>query len=372
MKKLILSLLISATLVSCSEPTRKEDSVIKVDVENARPMKLAEFVESIKLIPLETTDESLIKNIRQLMVQDGKIYINNDRRNVLVFDENGKFLLSTAKRIGQGPEDYLRAGNMDITAEGLISIDEGIRIREYDLSLRLVNTCFPQVPYEVQSAQEPRKHLKLDKDTYLIREYQHTLVYSVSADSVLSCRHEYHHPNSWTGNVNNLRFLKQGEDIFFSPSYICDTLYRVNVKERSMEPIAVYDIGEKGVDIDNLPEGMNPQYYFEYLLNTSKTFLADKIHLPNDDFCFAHQIKDQKMYVTHRNKEGKVTTYLNSKEEALPTPYAVYEENLIYAALPEEVDKHIDLALVDTESIKRIKNLKEDDNQVLICYQLKK
>ena len=372
MKKLILSLLICAALVSCSEPMNENGHVIKVDIEDARPMELSDFVESIKLIPLETTDESLIKSIRQLMVQDGKIYINNDRRDVLVFDENGKFLLSTAKRIGEGPEDYLTVRNIDITNEGLISIDEGIRIREYDMSLRLVNTCFPQVPYEVRSAQEPRKHLKLNKNTYLIREYQHTLVYSVSADSILSCRHEYHHPNSWTGIVNNLRFLKQGEDIFFSPSYISDTLYRVNLKELSMEPVIIYDIGEEGVDIDNLPEGMNPQYYFEYLLNTSKTFLADKIHLPNDDFCFAHQIKGQKMYVIHRNKEGKVTTYLNSEEEALPTPYAVYEGNLIYAALPEEVDKHIDLALVDAESLERIKSLKEDDNQVLVCYQLKK
>ena len=50
--------------------------------------------------------------------------------------QDGKFLVSTANRIGQGPEDYLVVGDMDITDDGLISIDEGVRIREYDLSLQ--------------------------------------------------------------------------------------------------------------------------------------------------------------------------------------------------------------------------------------------
>ena len=75
MKKLTLSLLICAALASCSEPMNENGHVIKVDIEHARPMELSEFVESIKLIPLETTDESLIKDLRRLVMQDGKVYI---------------------------------------------------------------------------------------------------------------------------------------------------------------------------------------------------------------------------------------------------------------------------------------------------------
>ena len=69
--------------------------------------------------------------------------------------------------------------------------------------------------------------------------------------------------------------------------------------------------------------------------------------------------------------EGKVTTYLNNEKESLPTPYTVYEGNFIYAALQEEIDKHINPILVDGESLERIKSLKEDDNQVLVIYELK-
>ena len=39
--------------------------------------------------------------------------------------------------------------------------------------------------------------------------------------------------------------------------------------------------------------------------------------------------------------------------------------------MPEEVEKHINTQLVDAESLERIKDLKEDDNQVLVIYTLK-
>ena len=41
MKKLVFSLLIGVALVSCSEPMNENDNVIKVDIEDARPMEFA-------------------------------------------------------------------------------------------------------------------------------------------------------------------------------------------------------------------------------------------------------------------------------------------------------------------------------------------
>ena len=81
------------TLCACSGEPKEEIEVIKVDIENAQPLKLTDFVKSITLVPLETNETCLIKNIKKLVMQDRKVYIQNDRQDVLVFDENGKFLL---------------------------------------------------------------------------------------------------------------------------------------------------------------------------------------------------------------------------------------------------------------------------------------
>ena len=207
MKKTIFIGVLALALGACSKQVKENSNVIQVDIENVQPMNLADFLESIQLVPLETTDKSLIKRIERMVIRDGKVYIQNDLQDVLVFDEDGKFLLSSNKRRGQGPEDYFMIMSMDVTNDGLISIYEGFRIREYDMDLNLVNSYFPQLPDSIHSALEMRKHIKLDDDIYLFRDNEYTSYYSVSKDSVLSIKHEHYHPKS-CAIVNNLRLLE--------------------------------------------------------------------------------------------------------------------------------------------------------------------
>ena len=365
MKKTILIGAMALALGACSEQLKENSNVIQVDIENAQPMNLADFVESIQLVPLETTDESLIKRIERMVIQDGKVYIQNDLQDVLVFDENGKFLLSTAQRRGQGPEDYFMMMSMDVTNDGLISIYEGFRIREYDMDLNLVNSYFPQLPDSIHSALEKRKHIKLDDDIYLFRDNEYTSYYSASKDSVLSIKHEHYHPKS-CAIVNNLRLLEHEGEIYFSPSYICDTLYRVNMAEHRMEPVIAFH-SEEDINLDEMPDDMTFLYYVEYMMNTEKMFMLDKVHLPHADFCFMANVKDKKGGIVYRDKHGKVKVYYQKDTQSFPVPHAVYENKLVFAAMPEYIEE-MDMTLVDAESLERIKDLKEDDNQVLVIY----
>ena len=59
MKKTTFIGAVALALSACSEPVKENSNVIQVDIENAQPMNLSDFVESIQLVPLETTDESL-------------------------------------------------------------------------------------------------------------------------------------------------------------------------------------------------------------------------------------------------------------------------------------------------------------------------
>ena len=365
MKKTIFIGVLALALGACSKQVKENSNVIQVDIENVQPMNLADFVESIQLVPLETTDESLIKRIERMVIQDGKIYIQNDLQDVLVFDENGKFLLSTAQKRGQGPEDYFMMMSMDVTNDGLISIYEGFRIREYDMDLNLVNSYFPQLPDSIHSALEKRKHIKLDDDIYLFRDNEYTSYYSASKDSVLSIKHEHYHPKS-CAIVNNLRLLEHEGEIYFSPSYICDTLYRVNTAEHRMEPVIAFH-SEEDINLDKMPDDMTFQYYVEYMMNTEKMFMLDKVHLSHADFCFMANVKDKKGGVVYRDKHGKVKVYYQKDTQSFPVPHAVYENKLVFAAMPEYIEE-MDMTLVDAESLERIKDLKEDDNQVLVIY----
>lgn len=349
---------------------KQKSTIIRVDYNSYQALKLSSLVKTIKLIPLETSDSCLIQKINQLIVQNDKIYVNNNAKEVLVFNNNGDFIMSTAKRLGEGPEDYFRVASVDVTKEGFISIYDGFQIKEYDAKLNLINKYSPQIPDDIRSAQELPKHIKFDSETYLIREHEHTCVYSTKYDSILNLEHEYFHPYSHTGNVNSLRILENDENIYFSPSYICDTLYLFDKKNYNMLPVAIYDTRNQGVNLNRLPSGMNIEYYMNYLLNTDKVFLADKIHYKNNDLAFGYCIKNDEAYVLHKNERGNVTLY-KGNEKRLPVPHTVIENTMVYAAMPDELNTYIDIALLDSLSLEYVNSVLEDDNQVLIYYELK-
>lgn len=348
----------------------QESAIIGVDYDSYQTLELSSLVKAIKLIPLETSDSCLIQKINQLIIQNNKIYVNNNTKEVLVFNNEGDFIMSTAKRLGEGPEDYFRIASMDITEEGFISLYDGFQIKEYDARLNLINKYSPQIPDYIRSAQELPRHIKFGKETYLIREHEHTCVYSTKCDSILKLEHEYFHPYSHIGNVNSLRILENGENIYFSPSYICDTLYLFDKKNYDMLPIVIYDTKDSGVNLNRLPSDMNIEYYMNYLLNTDKIFLTDKIQYKKNDLAFGYCIKNDEAYVVHRNNKGYVTIY-KGNEKRLPVPHAVFENTMVYAAMPDELNTYIDIALLDSISLKYVNTLLEDDNQVLVYYELK-
>lgn len=375
---LIEALALALALSACSGQPKEENGVIKVDIENAQPLKLSDLVESIMLIPLETTDESLIKDIHKLKVRDGKFYFTNGNKSVLVFDKDGKFLLSTASRVGQGPEDYYWAFSVDVANDGLLSIFEGVipRVREYDSNLKLQNSHILNAPDSTRSSQEMRMHVKIDEDLYLLRDPGYTYYYSASQDSIILSRHECDEGNKCALIANNLRFLKNEGEIYYSPTYICDTLYRVNTEKRMMEPVVVYELMSRKLDYTQFPDGMDTQYYANLIWTSDKVFIQDKIHFSDADYAFAYCLATQENYVIHRNEKGIVTTY-QCKEGGLYAPLDVYEDHFVYARWPYQLREGLDKApmlkeLMTKESLELIQHLKDDENPLIMLYKLRK
>lgn len=107
MRKLFVSFVLLVFMIGCKtghqEGFQYNFSVDPVAVDQP---EYESMVKSIEYIPLETTKKSLVGDVTSLYVADGRIYINSDRKKVLCFGEDGKFLFKIGNR-GRGNGEYI-------------------------------------------------------------------------------------------------------------------------------------------------------------------------------------------------------------------------------------------------------------------------
>lgn len=109
--RLLLSILfITFILLGCKnskDSTTKEPLIIRiVSLDNpVESLPLSDAISKLEIVPLETSEESVIKNIKVVTLgKDDDIYIGDDQ-NILRFSSDGRFL-NTIGKVGQGPGEY--------------------------------------------------------------------------------------------------------------------------------------------------------------------------------------------------------------------------------------------------------------------------
>ena len=134
-------------LYSCSGNTGTDTQIIDIEsaVGTGSIHKASEILKDIRYIRLETTPASLIGYIRNIIIENGKIYIlaYGNVNTITIFDINGKYL-NTLNRTGRGPEEYLSITDFTVNSQGniVIASDEA-EILEYNSDLKFVRKITP-------------------------------------------------------------------------------------------------------------------------------------------------------------------------------------------------------------------------------------
>ena len=135
----ILSLsLILGLLQSCAED--KTDEIITIEIPRASDgtLNLSDLAESIRLVPLETKEGSLVNLIQDVKLFDDKLYVSDLAGQLLVFDIEGNFLYVLGKH-GYGPGEYTHISSLAVDESGgLIHIASGRRLLTYSTDNKLV------------------------------------------------------------------------------------------------------------------------------------------------------------------------------------------------------------------------------------------
>ena len=127
----------------------KSDSLVTVDVTANYPKKelvLQDFMD-VEYIPLETTDEFVVKGKITDVGKDILVLTNVRQGEILIFDRSTGKGLKKINRKGQGPEEYILPFNVHLNKEEdemFVNDGPSSKIQVYDLDGNYKRT----IPYK--------------------------------------------------------------------------------------------------------------------------------------------------------------------------------------------------------------------------------
>ena len=101
--------IISLFTISCADDAQ---GPVKVDATKWDKNPESHFT-SQRIIPLETTDDILMGDIKSIKIYDDTYFILDSRNVIFRFDKDGKYLSKIARQ-GRGHGEYLDIRSIDI------------------------------------------------------------------------------------------------------------------------------------------------------------------------------------------------------------------------------------------------------------------
>lgn len=262
-KSIIKFLLINMLLLSCNIKEKKQGEhnnqgvhnfneadgiVIKIPENICKStIRLDSLISEIKLVILETTDESLIGSINKVLSVDGSFIIHDKSNNAIIrFNTEGKFINKLGS-VGNGPGQFNEAYDVaiDESKDEISVLDlKGRKVMKYKLNGELVGVSpmkflFQQHEY-LSDIMVTNVYRSFNKNTPEIGN--HKLAFASSEQKVISVNQEYaaNDRNSYTSS-NPLR--KFSERIYFNDPFYNRIL---RVKDQDVYTEFSFDFGKKG------------------------------------------------------------------------------------------------------------------------------
>ncbi len=390
-----------ALFLSCSESKKpdKNISIVPCKLEENAKLKFSDFVKSIELTPLETTEGCLINTIGKIIKYKDYYYIGSAStriEKILVFNEDGKFLYQLDKR-GSGPDEYIAIGDFDVIKDFQVAITSNDNQSMYTYDL-VSDSCVFRKKLDIY----PQNILFKDGYFYIQRggtaflPNDDYLVYKYNQEgAIIDCLFKgdelTRKMTTYTSSVRPL--LTYNGNLFFTYPY-SDTIYRLTNEQ--FVPAYLIDIGDHRIPIN---EFKNANGILEiHKIIKEKQGIIDMLYYsfgnPISVFTFMDYKDDG--YITfynHETSQSQSATYLmddllfkgnriNLKAWKLPK---LYENGILYyiaepTELIEAMNEYKDR--ISTEEwnsfcnehpdiVEKIHQMKEDDNPVLVKLLLK-
>lgn len=360
----------------------RTDSIKKVELNDflkRRVFNFGEILNNISIIPLETTDKSLISNIEDILVTDSNIYISDSYQggSVPIFDDRGNFI----KRLnrGQGPDEILGLKNFAFdkkknelivfhshffsyfTPNGEFKRRVKIPLNAYSFAVTPSGYLF----YSINGMDN--RHLNLSAEYQLLITDKSFKLKSVGLSYRLS------------ENINlegSTHYLALNNNIINFTSKFNDTIYQY-IDDNTIQAKEILNISDHEIptqllreNSENLISNLHHNNYFFFLgeyadNNTHEYFRISNFY----NKTYTHVFRDK---VTGICFGGTDISVDRSLFPPLGLPISSRGSSFISYFLPgDEYMKLLTNKRIPKKMVEKLKKLTEDNNPVLIFYDLK-
>ena len=370
--KYLFSFLCLCCVLSVSAQKPVVINLAKAISESPKEIMLNELASDIRYVPLETTDDCLMNNEFYIMQYTGEDIITS---GIFHFDKNGKFLNKIGSK-GQGPEEYL---------QGLFAFGDWKNKLLYVQNWTTL-TCYGFASTLVRSVPTPQlnmgaaglfdeNHILYSNDIYYADKANPIQLYMVDSQNgkTVSKWRGHLEENKKYGMILTSRDFMYNYDnsLFYKPA-LENVIFKIlSPKKRQL----VYKFDCSGKDIDVSADEVDPKKRFQFL----SVYWAKE----TAQYLFVNYGMKNISRLGIYDKEKKTFTNVTIKDN-LAGGYDIHpawtsDDNhllMIYYAggLLQDKEKRYSTGLLPErkkELDELLKNIKEDDNPVVILVTLK-
>lgn len=376
MKKVFI-LLIVICFTTCKQRPQI-DGAIFVNLDRPEKVSLFDYFRSIELIPLETSDDILIKGIWKMIIHQDKYYaLDKNQSIIFVFDKTGKFLFKIDKK-GKGIGEYVSIGDFNINPfSGNLEILEAYgKVLIYDLSGNYIETKRITFP----GFRVVHNLVAVDSHTHVFHtmfEPEKIIYFNLDEQKLL---HQEFEENWRLGSFSNNPYQYQDDWFFFRPVH--PVVYKMGKEQ--LEVAFQFDFGKYA------REGTTAVFSEESEKDFSKTIeelfgqFSYLIHSVrhNSKYVFASLSRkglDDKANIIYDKSTGKSKYILDFTENVQFNSYRgeeviVTDEYVLMPSQWVDLEKRITKEMLDERQQKNFEELLQaemEQNPILIKYRFK-
>ena len=402
---IILFAILNCCFMSCTNHNRKDThftnaqiaslnldstTILTIDTDTVTTINLNPFlkkqsisfgpmIDKVKLIPLETTDESLMDDINKILFTKSHIYILDCYKggSVLIFDEKGKFITRILK--GEGPQEIHTPNDITFddekqelivynkyylsffTADGQFVKRESVPLRADEVTIIPDGYLFKAINGQ------GNKHFGFPQDYLFFVTDRAFKLKSIGLPYCLSNEASY---------SNFIGYLHEGKQNISLTTAYTDTIYEYDCRINKLKAKYALDISEKGLPKERLGKTWKE---LEKTLRNNDYYLYNGAYLETQrhELFYLENWYIKLNSVIYRDKRsGNMIGGTNWKytiDDILPknSPIATYKDYIISCHFQGGKYDLSNNHKITEEDKRSISHLKEEDNPVLVLYSLK-